>query len=230
MARTEVGSRHGGRRAASAAVRTVPAGAEVLWPWLGGAAVTSLVTLGAVLLGASRSTAEIAALGIVLGAIFAATVAMTTRSRASARASERDERARPTRDELEAGRADWVAEGASYVDGMAQWTGAVVELLAHGRDAARSDAERQELDAAIEDAAALNQLLEQSRGKQLHLTELATLHSLCGMWETNQGRVEQLAAAVDPAWHRRWGAQSLPAQRLRHGPPRAPDRELPYLS
>ena len=230
MARTERSSRRGGRRAASAAVRAVPAGAEVLWPWLGGAVFASLVTLGAVLLGASRSAAEIAAPGIVLGAILAATAAMTARSRASARASERDERARPTRDELEAGRADWLAEGASYIDGMAQWTGAVIELLSHGRAAARGDAERQELDAAIEDAAALHQLLEQSRAKDLHLTELATLHSLCGMWETNQGRVEQLAAALDPAWHRRWRAQSLPAQRLRHGPPRATDRQLPYLS
>ena len=52
------------------------------------------------------------------------------------------------------------------------------------------------------------ELLREQRRARLSLNELATLHSVCALWETNQERIEQLAADVDPPWHRRWRARS----------------------
>jgi hypothetical protein len=59
---------------------------------------------------------------------------------------------------------------------------------------------------------------------------MATLRSICSMWESEQGRIEQLAARMDPEWHRRWQARSVVERLLRRGARQPEATALPYRS
>ena len=107
---------------------------------------------------------------------------------------------------------------AAYLDGMQQWTAAVLELLEHARGcAAEGSRLASELDAALSDTTELQHLLTASTPNELSIHDAATIRSVGTLWETNQARIEQLAASSDPGWHRRWRARSVADRRLRHG-------------
>jgi hypothetical protein len=57
---------------------------------------------------------------------------------------------------------------------------------------------------------------------------MATVHSLCTMWEADQARVEQLSAHLDAQWYRRWRARSVVERLVRQGGRAAPTTMLPY--
>lgn len=210
----------------------LPPTSESLLPWLGAAAVVAVVTLGAVILGEDElASVEITTLLVGLCATLAVAGLVAARSGTVADACEREERARPARDQLPD--LDDGVEGPgsrSYLEGMERWTVALLDLVAHAVEATTDAVLRRELTSASEDTDALRALLQTTTGRQLGLNEVATLHSVCALWETNQDRIERLAAEVDPAWHRRWRARSVIARLLRHGPPQQPAPVLPYRS
>jgi hypothetical protein len=148
-------------------------------------------------------------------------------------AAEREERARPAREQLTD--LESIGHGGgpgarSYVSGMERWTISLLELVDHAVDTTDQDEVRGELISARDDTDALRALLHASSQRDLTLNEVATLHSVCALWETNQERIEQLAAAVDLGWHRRWRARSVVERLLRHGPPADTGVALPYRS
>lgn len=211
----------------------LPTAGERLLPWLGAAVVVAACNLVAVSLGLSLSVNEWAALLLPLGATLAAAGLVAARSRRAAEANDRDERARPALEQLLALADDGPEADLDvpvYPGGMEAWTAALVELLDHATELATDDETRVALAAGAEDTRALRELLGASTQRDLTLNESAMLHSVCSLWETDQERLEALAAGVDPRWHRRWRARSVVARRLRHGRRRVPDLVLPYRS
>lgn len=207
---------------------------ERLVPWLLAAAIVAAVTLAAVVLGDARlSSPEMAVLVIALGATLAGAGLVAARTSSLVRATQREERARPARDELlDLDAIDEADEpgSVSYVEGMERWTTALLELLDHASAQSTEPAVREELTAAVADTDALRDLLRTSAQRGLNLNEVATLHSVCSLWETEQNRIEQLAAHVDPAWHRRWRARSVVARLLCHGSRARRELVLPHHS
>jgi hypothetical protein len=199
---------------------------------LGGAAVVALVILVVVTFGEGEPRPiEIASLMGGLGATIAVAGLVAARSSRAMEEAEREERARPAREQL----ADLDAHGAdagvgSYVRGMERWTTSLLELIDHAIATTDQPEVREELTTAREDTDALRSLLHGSAQRDLTLNEAATLHSVCALWETNQDRIEDLAAAVDLGWHRRWRARAVVARLLRHGPPLDREVVLPYRS
>ena len=221
------GGRSGG------AAEALPAEDEQLFPWLGAAAIAAVVILGMLTLGEGHVTrVEIATLLGGLGATLAVAGLVAARSARAVDASDQEERARPAREELTGQAATAHVDGfgaRSYLAGMEGWTVALLELVAHANETAEEPL-RDELLAAGDDTDALRGLLHASSQRDLSLGEVATLHSVCALWETSQERIEGLAAAVDPAWHRRWRARSVVERSLRHGPVPVADVDLPYRS
>lgn len=212
-------------------VAGLPHPGERLLPWLAAASLVGLLTLGAVSVGGVEPTSvQGGTLLITLFATVVVTTLVALRSRTASEASEREERARPAREQL----IDLDAPGAaptatrSYVDGVAQWTVALCELFAHAIDATDDDGVRSELISGREDTEALHDLLATATGRDPSLNEAATLHSICTLWETDQDRLERLAANVDPPWHRRWRGRTVVERLLRHGPPQRGEVVLPY--
>jgi hypothetical protein len=212
----------------------LPQAHERLVPWLLAAAIVAAVTLAAVVLGdAELASPEMAVLLITLCATLAGSGLVAARSSSVERATQREERARPARDELlDLDAIDEADEpgSVSYVEGMEQWTTALLELLDHAVAQTTEPAVRQELTAAVADTDALRDLLRTSTQRELNLNEAATLHSVCSLWETEQDRIEQLAAQVDPSWHRRWRARSVVARLLCHGSRARRELVLPHRS
>lgn len=220
--------------------RGMPLRTESLVPWLAAATVVAGLLLAAVRVDADPSGVEWAVLVLGLVGLLAAACLVAIRSRAELEEVEREERTRPAPDELDpdarSGRGDAVGGARpgspAYVQGMAAWTAANLELLTHaaeladhlGRPAAN------ELATARDDTEALAELLATSVDGPLGVNETASLHAICTLWETNQGRLEALAADVDPRWHRRWRARAIVHRRLRHGARPRPALALPYRS
>jgi hypothetical protein len=190
--------------------------------------VVGLAALG--LTHSEPTTVQGGTLLIILSATVVVAGLVGIRSRAAAEETQREERARPAREQL----VDLDAPGSeppatrSYFEGVERWTVALRELFAHAIEAAPEDEVRTELITGLDDAEALHDLLAASSGRELSLNEAATLHSICVLWETEQERLERLAADVDPAWHRRWRGRSVVERLLRHGPPRRGELVLPY--
>jgi hypothetical protein len=224
------GAREHHRGPSAPASASLPASAERLAPWLGGAIVAAIATIAALELGRGRITAlETSLLLVGLGSTIAVAGLVAARASSLREATEREERARPALDQLVDQTQPAVGSAArTYVEGMEHWVIAVLELLAHASQAADDGEVRSELDSASEDTGALRSLLHDAGARQLGLNEGATLHSVCALWETSQDRIEQLAASVDPAWHRRWRARSVIERLLRHGPPQPAALVLPY--
>jgi hypothetical protein len=199
----------------------LPQAHEGLVPWLLASAIVAAITLATVLLGdAELASPEMAVLLIALGATLAGAGLVAARSSNVVRATQREERARPARDELlDLDAIDEADEpgSVSYVEGMERWTTALLQLLDHAARQATESAIREELATAVADTDALRDLLRTSTQRELNLNDAATLHSVCSLWETEQDRIEHLAAQVDPEWHRRWRARSVVARLLCHG-------------
>lgn len=212
---------------------SLPDTAERLLPWLGAAVVVAGCNLAVALLGVALTPSEWATMLVGLAATLAAAGLVASRSRRETDAIERDERARPATDQLRGdalGSGPVVVGAPGYVDGMARWTTAILDLLDHARTRTEDPELRLTLAGAAEDTRALNELLRTSTERELSLNEAARLHSVCALWETGQDRIEGLAAGIDPRWHRRWCARAVVDRRLRHGHG-GPDRlVLPYRS
>lgn len=212
----------------------LPQARERLVPWLLASAIVAAITLAAVVLGdAELASPEMAVLLIALGATLAGAGLVAARSSSVERATQREERARPARDELvDLDAIDEADEpgSVSYVEGMERWTTALLELLDHAAAQEAEPAVRAELTSAVADTDALRDLLRTSAQRELNLNEAATLHSVCALWETDQDRIEQLAAQVDPEWHRRWRARSVVARLLCHGSRARRELVLPHHS
>jgi hypothetical protein len=112
---------------------------------------------------------------------------------------------------------------------MERWTSAVLELLDHAIDAAGAESPlRDELVAAAADTLELHDLLSASTAGSMTINDNAMIHAVCTLWETNQARIEAIAADADPEWHRRWRARSVAERRLRHGTVSSDPIDLPY--
>ncbi len=205
----------------------LPTSRERHLPCLSGATIVALVILGVLQLGGGTLTEiEVAPLLIGLGAILAVAGMVAARSTHAIEAVEREERARPAREQLQA--LDGGAAGRSYLEGMQRWAVALLELIDHAAEATDDPAVRDDLLGAAGDTEALRDLLATSSLQDLSLSDAATLHSVCGLWETTQHRIEAEASAVDPAFHRAWQARTIVERLLCHGPPLAASVELPY--
>ena len=205
----------------------MPLVGENLAPWLGGAGVaTALVVVAA----RNAGSLERAVLLLCLAAVLTAGGLVATRSHRILRASRREERARPSADQLE--QASSAVRSMSYVTGMARWSGAMVELLEHAAaETSEGQAEHTDLSAAVDEARDLHDFFASEATRALTINDHAQLHALGSLWETTQPRAERLAAQVDPAWHRRWKARSIVARNLRHGgETSATPLVLPYRS
>jgi hypothetical protein len=205
----------------------MPLVGENLAPWLGGAAVaTALVVLAA----RNAGALERAVLLLCLAAVLTAGALVAARSHHILRASRREERARPSVDQLE--QASSAVRSMSYVTGMARWSGAMVELLEHALSETDGDhPERTDLSTAVDEARDLHDFFASEATRALTINDHAQLHALGSLWETTQPRAERLAAQIDPAWHRRWKARSIVARNLRHGGDTSPrPLVLPYRS
>lgn len=212
------------RRAAA-----MPLIGEHMAPWLVAAFLLAVLNLVVLFSDIDPTTPEQVALVLGLCTTLAVAGLVAARSNRELAASEREERARPSRDQLVEGGYD--ASSPAYVDGMERWTAAMLELIDHAAGATDSgsmDDRRAQLSAAADDTRELRELLQASADGPLSINDTATLHALCSLWETNQVHIEELAAGVDPGWHRRWRARTIVQRRLRHG--RRPHRPpvLPY--
>lgn len=204
----------------------LPLSAEDLLPWLSAAFVMASLNLAAAVWGVQLTIEGWAVLLIGLVATIVCAGLVAARGRQERDLAAADERARPA-DEL-LGAAGRSGEGPGYVTGMARWSTAMQELMEHAVEEAPPGPIRESLVAARDDTRALRELLQASEGHDVGLNDAAMLHAVCSLWETDQERVEQLAAEVDPHWHRRWRARSIAVRRLRHGQVDAERLVLPY--
>lgn len=203
--------------------------AEPMAPWLLAAFLLAALNLVVIVIGHDLEPIEHALLLVGLCGTVVAAGLVATRSHRHISDSDREERARPASEELT---DSVVALGSTrYAEGMARWTGAVLELIDHALDAAGEDSDaHDDLAAAAADTRELNELLATSAGDELRINDAAMIHAVCTLWEANQPRIEELAAAVDPVWHRRWRARSVADRRLRHGGAGSRPLVLPYRS
>jgi hypothetical protein len=103
-------------------------------------------------------------------------------------------------------------------------------LTEHAADtaAAREAGIAEELISASEDTRELRDLLHANVDASLKVSGMATLRSICSMWESEQARIEELSASVDTDWHRRWRARSVVERLLRRGVRQPEATALPY--
>jgi hypothetical protein len=205
----------------------MPVVGEWMTPWVASSFLVAVITATYVVGGNQLPLVERTLLAISLCATLTAATLVVIRSSRSKEESTREERARPAAEALDSGVAG--LDFAAYVDGMRQWTASVLELLEHARGcAAEGSRLATELDAGLSDTSDLQQLLNASAPNQLNIHDAATIRSVCTLWETNQDRIEQLAASSDPGWHRRWRARSVADRRLRHGAMVSAPMVIPY--
>jgi Ca2+/Na+ antiporter len=215
--------------AARPAAHALHGGGEHLLPWLGASMIVALATVGTIAFKGDITPIQTATLLVSLCATLTVAGLVAARAHEEVDATEREERARPARDQLQES-ADDPTSTRSYLQGMERWTIALLELIDHAAAVTSDNLLRDELTSASLDTDALRGLLQSSTARELNLNEAATLHSVCALWETNQDRIEQLAADIDPPWHRRWRARTLVERLLRHGPPQSNELVLPYRS
>jgi hypothetical protein len=95
---------------------------------------------------------------------------------------------------------------------MERWTAWVIRLTAHASAEATDPGVAARLEGAREDAESLREALAAAASGWLDERQIAIVHSVYDLWEENHERTEQLAAEVDPAWHRRWRIRSVGAR------------------
>ena len=205
----------------------LPRTAERLVPWLGGAILIAGVQIVVELAGGQPSLPQ--RVGMILGLCGSLAVAGVVAARASREAAvaDRQERERPALYEVSGAEE---AGPSAYIEGMARWAEAMLELTEHAAAApAATDVDvTGELTSACEDTLALRDLLRANVDAPLKVSGMATLRSICSMWESEQARVEELAARIDPEWHRGWRARSVVERLLRRGVRQAEATALPY--
>ncbi|MEY2460314.1 MAG: hypothetical protein QOG30_2144 [Acidimicrobiaceae bacterium] len=206
-----------------------PRTAERLVPWLGGAMLIAGVQVVVELTGGQPTLPQ--RVGMILGLCGSLAVAgvVAARSSREAESADREERGRPALYEVSGPEE---AGPLAYIESMKRWAEAMLELTEHASATpAAIDADvADELSSACEDTRALRDLLGANVNTPLKVTGMATLRSICSMWESEQGRIEQLAARMDPEWHRRWQARSVVERLLRRGVRQPEATALPYRS
>lgn len=204
---------------------------ERILPWLSAAVFAATCYLAGLTWGLPMTVGEGAALLMVLAGTLAAAGLLAARSGRADDATQLEERARPASDELAGmtGNDLFGDTGApAYLRGMEHWASALLALFEHAASTSDDPAVVSELTDAAEDTRAMHDLFADGASHRLSLNEAAILHSVATLWETDQARLEQVAAAVDPTWHRRWAARSIVDRQLRHGRSGAERLVLPY--
>lgn len=199
---------------------------ESVLPWISASLVLGVVNVATAVRGQHLGTVEQLVLLVGLCGTVTAAGLVAARSHRAARAGVLVERARPAAEELA---APTEAGAVTYVEGMAHWTAAMLALIEHARQVAEPGSRADlELAAAAADTNDLHELMCAKPHDELTINEQAQMHALGSLWETNQARIEQIAAELDPIWHRRWRARSVVARELRHGHGTRQSLVLPY--
>jgi len=207
----------------------MPVVGESVAPWLGGAMLLAALAVGFVLTGQHLPLFETTILFVGMFATLVAGALVLARTERDLADADREERQRPASEALA---TPDVSNGtAAFVSGMRQWTEAMLELIEHALACTDgASATGSELRAAKADTADLRALLTDGDEEELTINDLAMIHALCTLWETNQPWVEELAAAADDEWHERWAARHVADRRLRHGVATHEPLALPYRS
>jgi hypothetical protein len=206
---------------------------EPLVVWLGGAILICCLQVAVAVAGAQPSLSQRA--GMILGVCGSLAVAGVIAARSSREMAvvDKAERERPAPHEIsgveQAFSQGQNSGGTSYIEGMERWTEAMLELTEHAATTVADDADlASEFASAHEDTLELRDLLRAQADQTLKATAVATLHSICSMWEADQARIEDLAAGVDSEWHRRWRARWVVEGLLRRGVREPEATALPY--
>jgi hypothetical protein len=214
----------------------LPRSAERLVPWLAAAIFIGCVNVVVGLAGVQPSLAERAAMIFALCASLAMAGLVASRSRRATIEADLQERARPARDELLAfdGGVDHAdtTGSSTYLESMERWAGAMLELTEHAAAsaAAQEHEAAAELAAAAEDTREFQDLLRATAEAPVSAKGMATVHSVCTLWEADQDHIEALCTSVDAAWHRRWRARSVVDRLVRHGGRKPHETVFPYSS
>src|SRR5688500_6574397 len=189
---------------------------EPITPWLGAAAALAVLALAMMLLAPQL---DFLVQSVFLVATCAALVAcglIATRTNRVQKETIRAHRARPAAEELMG--ASSSDSAASYISGMEGWTARMLELLEHALSlTAPGTPTHLELDAAASETRDLQGRFDNEGAEELTINDRAVQHALGTLWAANQVRIEKMAAAVDPVWHRRWRARSVVERQLRNG-------------
>lgn len=214
----------------------LPRTAERLEPWLAGAIFIGGLYVMVTLAGAQPSLAVRAAMILCLCGSLAMAGVVAARSSREAALVHRQERERPTLYEV-SGVDDTFGRGhdagrSTYIESMERWAEAMLELTDHAAatPAAMEADVAAELTSASEDTRELRELLRASVQMPLKVNGMATMRTICSLWEADQARIEHLAASMDPEWHRRWRARSVVERLLRRGGRQPHATALPYRS
>ena len=212
----------------------LPRSAERLAPWLVAPILIGGLMVVVALSGAQPTLAQRAVMLLGLCGSIAVAGVVAARSSREADVEDREERDRPAAYELfgvdEAFGTAQEARPSTYLENMERWTGAMLELTEHaaGTPAAIEADVASELASASEDTRELRDLLHSNVNVPLKVSGMATLRSLCTLWEAEQTRIESLAATMDPEWYRRWRARSVADRLLRRGVRESNAPVLPY--
>jgi hypothetical protein len=212
----------------------LPRSAERLAPWLAGPILIGCLMVVVALAGAQPTLAQRAVMMLGLCGSIAVAGVVAARSSREADVENREERDRPSPYELfgvdESFGSAHEARPSTYLENMERWTGAMLELTEHAATtpAAIEADVAGELASASEDTRELRDLLHTNVNVPLKVSGMATLRSLCTLWEAEQTRIESLAATMDPEWYRRWRARSVADRLLRRGVRESNAPGLPY--
>lgn len=229
MARTQTSARN----------HALPPSAERLAPWLAAPILIGALQVVVAVSGAEPSLAQRSVMILGLCGSIAVAGVVAARSSREADVAGREERARPALHELSgvddsfrSTRGNREVGTSAYLESMKRWSEAMLELTEHAAAtpaAIEADAVA-ELKSASDDTRELRDLLEANVNVPLKVSAIATLRSICSLWETEQVRIESLAATMDPEWYRRWRARSVADRILRRGARESNATALPYRS
>jgi len=207
----------------------MPVIGESVVPWLAASLVIGLLVLVLAVNGRDVGATAQMVLGVGMAGTLSAAGLVVTRSRRELAAVVAEERLRPAADQLS---TPLGAEQATYNDGMQRWTTSVLELLEHAAEVMAAEAprspEHEAIVTAAEDTRDLRDLLADEAAGRMGINDQARLHALGALWETGEARIEELAAAADPTWYRRWRARAAADRNLRHGADPHHRLDLPY--
>jgi len=214
----------------------LPHTAERLVPWLAAPILIGALQVIVVLSGAELTPALRAVMILCLCGSIAVAGVVAARSSREADVVGREERERPAAHELagvdDGPRVTSEAGASAYLENMERWSHAMLELTEHAAatPAAIKAGAVDELRSASEDTRELRDLLRSNVNTPLKVSAISTLRSICSQWETEQMRIESLAATMDPEWYRRWRARSIADRLLRRGVRESNTPALPYRS
>ena len=200
---------------------------EPIAPWLGAATALAVLASAMMLLGPQLDFLVQSVFLVATCASLVACGLIASRTNQEHNETIRAQRARPAAEELMGVSSSDSA--ASYISGMEGWTARVLELLEHALSLTEPGTPAYlELDAAASETRDLQGLFDNEGAEALTINDRAVQHALGTLWTASQARIEILAAATDPVWHRRWRARGVVERQLSHGNERPVELVLPY--